>query len=87
MELEEQLKEKNVSLHIDDKAREWLGENGFDTAMGARPMARLIQEKIKKPLANELLFGTLSSGGDLFVSVKRGQLNLQFDRVGESTVT
>ena len=87
MELEEQLKEKNVSLHIDDKAREWLGENGFDTAMGARPMARLIQEKIKKPLANELLFGALSSGGDLFVSVKRGQLNLQFDRVGESTVS
>ena len=87
MELEEQLKEKNVSLHIDDKARQWLGENGFDTAMGARPMARLIQEKIKKPLANELLFGALSSGGDLFVSVKRGQLNLQFDRVGESTVS
>ncbi len=87
MELEEQLKEKNVLLHVDDKAREWLGENGFDVAMGARPMARLIQEKIKKPLANELLFGALSNGGDLFVSVKRGQLNLQFDQVGESTVT
>ncbi len=86
MELEEQLKEKNVLLHVDDKAREWLGENGFDAAMGARPMARLIQEKIKKPLANELLFGALSNGGDLFVSVKRGQLSLQFDRVGESTV-
>ncbi len=87
MELEEQLKEKNVLMQVDDKAREWLGENGFDVAMGARPMARLIQEKIKKPLANELLFGALSNGGDLFVSVKRDQLNLQFDRVGESTLT
>lgn len=87
MELEEQLKEKNVLLHVDDNARDWLGENGFDATMGARPMARLIQDKIKKPLANELLFGTLSNGGDLFVSVKRGQLDLEFDRVGESTVT
>ena len=87
MELEEQLKEKNVSLQVDQKARKWLGENGFDSAMGARPMARLIQEKIKKPLANELLFGTLSNGGDLFVSVKNGELNLQFDRVEETAVT
>ena len=87
MELEEQLKEKNVTLQIDQKARKWLGENGFDSAMGARPMARLIQEKIKKPLANELLFGTLSNGGDLFVSVKNGELKLQFDRVEETAVT
>ena len=87
MELEEQLKEKNVSLQVDQKARKWLGETGFDSAMGARPMARLIQEKIKKPLANELLFGTLSNGGDLFVSVKNGELNLQFDRVEETAVT
>ena len=87
MELEEQLKEKNVSLQVDQKARKWLGENGFDSAMGARPMARLIQEKIKKPLANELLFGALSNGGDLFVSVKNGELKLQFDRVEETAVT
>ncbi|MDE0309402.1 MAG: ATP-dependent Clp protease ATP-binding subunit ClpA [Acidiferrobacterales bacterium] len=87
MELEEQLKERSVQLHVDEKARQWLGENGFDTAMGARPMSRLIQEKIKKSLANELLFGTLSNGGNLFVTVKRTELSLQFDRVGESTVT
>lgn len=87
MELEEQLKEKNVSLHIDQKARKWLGENGFDSAMGARPMARLIQEEIKKPLANELLFGSLSNGGDLTVSVRNDKLRLKFDKVGEATVT
>ncbi len=87
MELEEQLKEKNVSLNIDNKARKWLGENGFDAAMGARPMARLIQDKIKKPLANELLFGLLSNGGELLVSVKKNELDLQYMRAGETVVT
>ena len=87
MELEEQLKEKNVSLTVNEDARKWLGENGFDAAMGARPMARLIQDKIKKPLANELLFGNLSSGGELFVSVVKGELNLNFERVSESALS
>ena len=87
MELEEQLKEKNVSLTVNEDARKWLGENGFDAAMGARPMSRLIQDKIKKPLANELLFGNLSSGGELFVSVKKGELNLNFENVSESAIS
>ena len=87
MELEEQLKEKNVSLTVNEDARKWLGENGFDAAMGARPMSRLIQDKIKKPLANELLFGNLSSGGELFVSVKKGELNLNFENVNESAIS
>ena len=63
LEVEEQLADKNVSLEVDIKARQWLAEHGHDPAMGARPMARLIQEKIKRALADELLFGSLSKGG------------------------
>jgi ATP-dependent Clp protease ATP-binding subunit ClpA len=58
-----------VQLHIDDAAREWLARKGYDPKMGARPMARVIQDAIKRPLAEELLFGRLVSGGHAFVSV------------------
>ena len=54
---------------MDDKARAWLAEHGYDPIMGARPMSRLIQDKIKKPLAEELLFGRLTGGGDVLVTV------------------
>ncbi len=63
MELQTQLDDKHVTLEISDEAREWLAIHGYDVRMGARPMARLIQEKLKKPLAEEILFGSLSSGG------------------------
>ncbi len=63
VELQAQLDEKNVQLDVSEEAREWLAENGYDEKMGARPMARLIQEKLKKPLAEEVLFGDLSSSG------------------------
>ena len=63
VQLQGQLDEKNVFLQVTDGARNWLAENGYDPKMGARPMSRLIQEKIKKPLAEEVLFGELSSGG------------------------
>jgi len=66
-ELENQLAEKNVSFSVDEEVRLWLAERGYDPKMGARPMARLIQEKIKKPLAEELLFGSLSQGSALAV--------------------
>ena len=70
VEVEAQLEQKGVQLHIDDTAREWLSRKGYDPKMGARPMARVIQESIKRPLAEELLFGRLSSGGGhAFVSV------------------
>ncbi|MDQ6961852.1 MAG: ATP-dependent Clp protease ATP-binding subunit ClpA [Mariprofundaceae bacterium] len=65
-ELKVQLLEKNVCLHINDEACEFLAKKGFDKQMGARPMARLIQEKIKRPLADELLFGSLKKGGNIF---------------------
>ncbi len=63
IELEAQLQEKHVTLSATQKAREWLAQNGFDPLMGARPMARLIQDKVKRPLADELLFGKLVEGG------------------------
>ena len=69
VELETQLDGKRVSIEIDDEARTWLAEHGYDPIMGARPMSRLIQEKIKKPLAEELLFGRLANGGQVLITV------------------
>ncbi|HUB91511.1 MAG TPA: ATP-dependent Clp protease ATP-binding subunit ClpA [Dyella sp.] len=74
IELESQLSEKHVSLDVDADARRWLAEHGFDPQMGARPMARVIQEKIKRVLADELLFGKLADGGKVSLSVKDGEL-------------
>lgn len=73
-ELEVQLEEKGVRLTIDPAARTWLVEHGYDRQMGARPMARLIQEKIKKPLAEELLFGRLADGGLVELKVVNNEL-------------
>ena len=64
-----QLNEKKVTLSVDKQARQWLAEKGYDPKMGARPMARVIQEHLKKPLANELLFGELTKGGHVNVTV------------------
>jgi len=75
-ELESLLTEKNVTLLLDEEARQWLAYNGCDTKMGARPMARLIQERIKSPLANELLFGKLAQGGHVQISVREDDLSL-----------
>jgi len=74
IELEMQLHEKNVSLAATPAARDWLAQHGFDPLMGARPMARVIQEKIKRPLADELLFGKLVGGGRVNVDVRDGEL-------------
>jgi ATP-dependent Clp protease ATP-binding subunit ClpA len=69
VEVEAQLEQKGVALHIDDTARQWIAKRGYDPKMGARPMARVIQEHIKRPLAEELLFGRLEKGGHAFVSI------------------
>jgi ATP-dependent Clp protease ATP-binding subunit ClpA len=74
IELEAQLHEKNVSLSATPTAREWLAQHGFDPLMGARPMARVIQDKVKRPLADELLFGKLVLGGRVSIDVKDGEL-------------
>ena len=73
-QLQQQLDEKHVALEVDDEARDWLAVNGYDEKMGARPMERLIQEKIKKVLAEEVLFGDLANGGVVRVSVSDGEL-------------
>ncbi len=69
VEVETQLERKGVQLSVNDEARGWLADNGYDPKMGARPMARLIQEQIKRPLAEELLFGQLADGGQVLVGV------------------
>jgi ATP-dependent Clp protease ATP-binding subunit ClpA len=74
IELEAQLHEKNVTLSATPEARDWLAKHGFDPQMGARPMARIIQENIKRPLADELLFGKLVAGGRVSVDVRDEKL-------------
>ena len=79
-ELQAQLDEKRVQLDVDNKARNWLSEKGFDVQMGARPMGRVIQEHLKKPLAEQILFGKLAeNGGNVKVSVKKDELHLKFE--------
>lgn len=77
-ELNGQLVEKRVLVKLTNEAREWLAKNGFDARYGARPMARLIHEKIKQPLANEILFGKLSNGGSVVVNAEADELKLDF---------
>ena len=77
IELETQLQDKEVVLSATAEAREWLARNGFDPQMGARPMARVIQEKIKRPLADEVLFGKLMDGGRVTVDVRDDELVIE----------
>lgn len=79
VELQAQLDKKSVNLELTDKAREWLADKGYDKAMGARPMARVIQEQLKKPLANEILFGELTDGGTVKVSVKDKKIRFDYE--------
>jgi ATP-dependent Clp protease ATP-binding subunit ClpA len=78
-ELEQQLVEKKVALSVDADARVWLAEKGYDRQMGARPMTRIIQNHIKKPLANEILFGVLVNGGSVRVYVADGDLAFEYE--------
>ncbi|ATC82120.1 MULTISPECIES: ATP-dependent Clp protease ATP-binding subunit ClpA [Pseudoalteromonas] len=79
VELQAQLDKKSVNLELTSKAREWLADKGYDKAMGARPMARVIQDELKKPLANEILFGELVDGGTVKVSVKDKKINFDYE--------
>jgi ATP-dependent Clp protease ATP-binding subunit ClpA len=83
VELQAKLDEKGVSLELTRDAKKWLAEHGYDKAMGARPMSRLIQEQLKKELANELLFGELKNGGVAKVGVKKDKLVLSFENKKE----
>ncbi|MEM6325251.1 MAG: ATP-dependent Clp protease ATP-binding subunit ClpA [Pseudomonadota bacterium] len=79
LQLEAQLLDRNVTIELTKPAAEWLGEKGYDDKMGARPLGRVIQENIKKPLAEELLFGKLAKGGVVKVAVKDGQIDLRIE--------
>jgi len=79
-ELQHQLDDKDVVLHLDQTAKEWLAEHGYDEKMGARPMARLIQDELKKPLAESILFGELSeSGGDVFITANEEGIQISVE--------
>ncbi|MEM8657150.1 MAG: ATP-dependent Clp protease ATP-binding subunit ClpA, partial [Pseudomonadota bacterium] len=83
LQLEAQLMDRNVTIDLTPAAAEWLAEKGYDEKMGARPLGRVIQEHIKKPLAEELLFGKLSKGGVVMVAVKDGELALDIQEPGK----
>ncbi|HTT78438.1 MAG TPA: AAA family ATPase, partial [Stellaceae bacterium] len=78
LQLEEQLADRNVTIELASSAREWLGKKGYDPLFGARPLARIIQEHIKKPLAEELLFGKLAKGGIVQVAADAEEDKLVF---------
>lgn len=78
-EVQGQLDDKQVNLHVDDAARQWFAKHGYDENMGARPMSRLISDKIRRPLANEILFGKLMQGGDVYVSLTNDELDIRIE--------
>ncbi|TCO71712.1 ATP-dependent Clp protease ATP-binding subunit ClpA [Rhodovulum euryhalinum] len=79
LQLEAQLMDRNVTIELTKPAAEWLADKGYDDKMGARPLSRVIQETIKKPLAEELLFGKLAKGGVVKVGIKDGEIDLQIE--------
>ena len=87
LQLEAQLIDRNVHIELTPAAAEWLADKGYDDKMGARPLGRVIQESIKKPLAEELLFGKLVKGGIVKVGVKKGELELRFEEPGPGRIS
>lgn len=86
VELQVQLDARGVSLEVSEDARHWLANKGYDKAMGARPMGRVIQDKLKKPLANELLFGSLIDGGTVKVTLESDELQFEYLTTREEAV-
>jgi ATP-dependent Clp protease ATP-binding subunit ClpA len=87
LQLEAQLIDRNVHIELTKAAAEWLAEKGYDVKMGARPLGRVIQESIKKPLAEELLFGKLVKGGIVKVGVKKGELELVYEAPAQGRIS
>ncbi len=87
LQLEAQLMDRNVHIELTTEAAEWLADKGYDDKMGARPLGRVIQENIKKPLAEELLFGKLAKGGVVHVLVRDGALDLRIEPLGAPRIT
>lgn len=78
-ELSQQLRQKKINLLVTEEALKLIAKEGYDPHYGARPLVRFIQEKVKKPLSNEILFGTLSKGGTVTLSDKSGSIELSYD--------
>ena len=87
LQLEAQLMDRSVSIELSPEAAAWLADKGYDDKMGARPLGRVIQEHIKKPLAEELLFGSLAKGGVVRVGVKDGEIDLQIEGPGSPRIS
>lgn len=85
MQLEAQLGDRGVTIALSDAARDWLGKKGYDPAMGARPLARVIQEYVKKPLAEELLFGRLVKGGHVDIDMAEDALVFRYGTPKDDT--
>ena len=85
-QLELQLADKSIFIELDEKARTWLGDKGYDPLMGARPLERVIQENISKPLADEILFGQLENGGNVKVSVEDDKIFFTFEQIKKKEV-
>jgi ATP-dependent Clp protease ATP-binding subunit ClpA len=79
--------DRNVHIELSPEAAEWLADKGYDDKMGARPLGRVIQENIKKPLAEELLFGKLAKGGVVTVGVRDGGIDLRIQPIGTPRIT
>ncbi len=87
LQLEAQLMDRNVQIELTPEAAEWLADKGYDDKMGARPLGRVIQENIKKPLAEELLFGKLAKGGIVHVTVQEGEISLKIEPAAVARIT
>ena len=87
LQLEAQLMDRGVSIELTRPAAEWIANRGYDDRMGARPLSRVIQEHIKKPLAEELLFGKLAKGGLVQVGVKDGKLDLRIEKPAKKRIS
>ena len=87
LQLEAQLMDRHVHIELSPEAAAWLGERGYDDKMGARPLGRVIQEHIKKPLAEELLFGKLLKGGVVRVGVKDDKIDLVIEEPQKPRLT
>jgi ATP-dependent Clp protease ATP-binding subunit ClpA len=86
IQLEAQLADRNVTIELEEPAADWLAKNGFDELYGARPLARVIQEHIKKPLADEILFGKLVKGGHVVVKLEDGKIGFDIDKASGAEV-
>ena len=85
IQLEAQLANRNVEIELSESAREFLAKEGYDPAMGARPLSRVIQEKLKRPLAEEILFGELEKGGHVIIGLDGDKLTFSYKNIGQTT--